>query len=361
MKIFCPDNFSKSVISYNVFNDDYSTFDSILSDFFSDHKIINVQKLDRLEINSSNFKVHAMCDGVENILFVRKNKLIDNKKQLVFYLDLLFRLRKAGIKVNRVLKTMDDTCFVDLEGSLYVVSEFITAQHFFPTEKNFMSVASELAKLHEEFAGLNNWDIDYIKVLSEECDTYFNKNKKYSQNDFLKIKLLIENKKKYSNHDKLVLEKMSLLLETVMEVEKKKLLFDELPRQIIHSDLHPHNLLMGDGGLKAIVDFDGMRFSERARDVGFAIYRLGRQFFVDNKKDYNYAEKLKNNFIEEYCLSNLLSEKEKDLMPYLVKDEFLRKILFVLNGIYLEDNHTWAQDVGKFLSSISEINYFWSK
>ena len=136
----------------------------------------------------------------------------------------------------------------------------------------------------------------------------------------------------------------------------------KLGKQVIHSDLHPHNILMNGDQVDAIIDFDSMRLSQQARDVAFAIYRFGRQFFVDDNSNVKEeAPRLVKLFIDSYGVTKKLSEKEIGLLPILVKDEFLKKILCVLNGVYAESNFAWAKDLGKFLAAIDEINYFWPK
>ena len=70
------------------------------------------------------------------------------------------------------------------------------------------------------------------------------------------------------------------------------------------------------------------------------------------------SSKLKDMFIESYNEVKNLLDKEKEMMPYLLKDEFIRKNLFVLNGVYKQNNRVWASNLSKFLIAMDEIKFF---
>ena len=143
----------------------------------------------------------------------------------------------------------------------------------------------------------------------------------------------------------------------------KRALIKNLPQQIIHSDLHPHNVLFKGQAAAAIIDFDCMRLSPVARDVAIATYRFGRQFLVGQKMSETNlrkkAKKLQDQFLTAYQRINPLTPQEIKALPLLIKDEFLTKLLFVLRGAYLEGNISWTQDTIKFIDALKEINYFW--
>ncbi|MBT5263013.1 MAG: phosphotransferase [Candidatus Magasanikbacteria bacterium] len=361
MPLFNADNFSNSVISYNDVDCDKNLFNKILNNYFSEYNIKGVSQVNRSEIYSENYKVILQIDGNDKNILLRKYNSLE-ESQIKFYLLFLKNLQQKGVPVVDVVKTKNDLFYVNVGGSQYAVFDFVESDHFKASEEAFISVARSVAKMHKAFSGVDTEIIKKIDELSQNGEAYFNKIKFYSIKDFNDIEKIINNKKNLSIEDKCVLDKLPLFIETVGLIEKESINLGKLNKGLIHSDLHPHNLLLDGESVKAIIDFDGMRVSQVARDVAFAIYRLGRQFFANGvlSVDKDKGNDLVKLFVGEYEKINLISKEEKRLMPLLVKDEFIRKILFVLNGVYKEDNHTWAKDLPKFLVSIGEINYFWN-
>ena len=291
---------------------------------------------------------------------LRKNKILSELEQIDLYLDVLSVLNKDGVKVSRVINSLNGERAVNINNEIYSLFDFIEADYFSPNEKGLEMAAKEIAKMHRGLKNLDKKKVSAIGSFSGLAATYYNKIRSYSEDDFLEIeKILID--KQRNEDDELVLKNLAFIKKIVGEVKNKAGEVSALPEQIIHSDLHPHNILMIGNKVGAIVDFDSMRPSQRARDVASAIYRFGRQFLIGlgNEVAALKAPLLSKSFIDSYMTIEKLSKEEIGLMPILIKDEFLLKILFVLNGIYKEGNFLWAGDLRKFLAAMQEINYFW--
>lgn len=360
MSLFRPDNFSTSEINFKTANF-RGDLNKILDLYFNNYTIITTSQLDRLEINSENYQVRLRLGDEEKIFLLRKHLNSDDSERINFYLDLLIELNQAGVPVSRVVPASVGENSVALSEGIFNVFEFIDGKYFFPREEEYVSAAKAVARMHLEFNSLDSRYFDKIDLLSKQTKTYYNEIKKYSADDFEEIARFIENKKVKTAVDLEVLKNNRHFVDTVAEINDYGDKMQSLPKQIIHSDLHPHNLLVKDGKVRAILDFDAVRISEQARDAAFAIYRLGRQFFVDKtlREAREEAPKLRDLFIKEYRRIKELNEEEIEWMPVLIKDEFLRKLLFVLKSTYLENNHTWSKDLPKFIVAFEEIDYFW--
>ncbi|OGZ34222.1 MAG: hypothetical protein A2Y98_01060 [Candidatus Portnoybacteria bacterium RBG_19FT_COMBO_36_7] len=360
MEIFSADNFTPYQIKYRKISGSMVNFGKILDNYFSNYRITRISQLDRNEINSENYQIVIESKKGQKKLLLRKNKILSNLEQVNFYLNLLIGLAKQGVPVSEVIRNKKREVSAVVDGNIYSLFKFIEGEHFRPTKKALMSVAEAIARMHKAFNKIDAKNVSRIKKLSGRSKAYFNIIKKYSLSDFKKIRDIIKNKKDKSETESNFLEAFSKIESTIEEVKIYKNQLKRLPVKVIHSDLHPHNILMQEKKVGAIVDFDAVRLSPQGRDVAFVIYRLGRQFFVNNAiSDKSQAVRLKNIFLEKYCKIKPLTENEILLLPILLKDDFLKRLLFVLKGIYEQNNLTWAADMIKFIIYLQEIEYFW--
>lgn len=360
LELFEPDNFSQIDIRYKIFDGNAVVLRNVLGLYFSNFEIKEICQLDRPEINSKNFKINLYINGQNRCFLLRKYQILSDLEQIIFYLDKLPLLERGGVKVSRVVRSLEGHLAVKEQKDIYALFDFIEGDYFSPNEQGFSMVAKEIAALHSAFYKFDKKQIEAIDSFSKKSKTYYNVIRSYSEKDLLEIEAVIKTKK-IDQGDRLVLENLPFIKENIIEVRNKLKGPVILRRQIIHSDLHPHNIIMKKNEVAAIIDFDSMRLSERARDIAFAIYRFGRQFLVGCKADDSFlvAPRLTKLFINSYNEIDKISEEEINLMPALIKDEFLLKILFVLNGIYKDGNFLWASDLKKFLAAMQEINYFW--
>lgn len=359
-EIFKPDNFSESEIKYKEIKTPRVDLQSVLNNYFDQYKIIKILQPERAEINSENFQIIIEREGREASYLLRKHKILKSRKQIDFYSELLVNLFNNGVRVSQIIKNKDGRLSAEADGNFYTLFNFIEASYFSPTEEALKSIAQNVAKIHNCFNKISDKYFEEIERISEGSSVYFNIIKNYSVGDFENIEKIILKKNKRDSVDDLFLAKADIFKKTITEVKKYQEKIEQLPKQIIHSDLHPHNVLMQSNKVEAIIDFDGVRISQQARDVAFAIYRFGRQFFIRNQNPTKAdAERIRDIFLGAYESAKILSVEEKELMPFLIKDEFLKKLLFVLKGAYLNNNHTWSKDLPKFIAAFEEIDYFW--
>lgn len=362
MKLFQPDNFSTSIINYKALDPSgYKKFLPILELYFNNPEISYLGQLEGTEINSNNFKIELCAGNEVKTILLRKFKALENKEQIVFYLSLLRDLKDQGVRVSEVVVSKTGDLVAEYEKEHYAVFNFIEASHFKPQEEGYLAVAEAVAQMHYGFNQLNESCRARIQELSSQNkEVYFNKIKSYSASDFAKIEEVVKQKGEKSGIEGLLLAEIPFIKDLSREVKQNISVAANLPKKIIHSDLHPHNILMQGNKVAAIVDFDSVRISEQARDMAFALYRFGRQFFVRHSEQASVkAPRLKDLFLTHYQKIKPLTETEIRFLPILIKDEFLRKLLFVLRGVYEENNQTWVKDLPKFLTSFKEINYFW--
>jgi len=358
-ELFLPDDFSDSNIKFHRVDFSLDFIKDILDKYFVDYKIIDILQHSRLERNSQNFQVRLKINGEEKKYLLRKYLTLKDREQIDFYLGSLVALAGQKLAVSTVVRTKDNNLSVEVGQDFYSLLEFIPASHFSPCDAQLSDVARQIANMHNAFNNLDSGYKDKIKNISQSGYTYFNEIKEYDVSSIEAIENIISRQEE-SDINILVKSKIPAIKDIITVIKNNSDKINQLSDEIIHSDLHPHNVLIVDDQVKAIIDFDAVRISQQARDVAFAIYRFGRQFLVGMSEDkwQIEAKRVKEVFLESYSKVKNISNQELELMPLLIRDEFIRKILFVLKGIYQDGNDTWAKDLPKFLVALAEIDYF---
>ena len=133
-----------------------------------------------------------------------------------------------------------------------------------------------------------------------------------------------------------------------------------LPIQVGHFDWNPHNLIFDPLGfeVRAILDFDLVRESQRARDVAIGIHRFCRVFGNRTErglKDKGTLAERAQEFLQAYeSVSPLLSE-ELGAMKTLLFHETRRKIEYILAKHYLNGDTSSDFDLEKQATLMLEL------
>ncbi|QQE13258.1 phosphotransferase [Planctomycetota bacterium] len=124
--------------------------------------------------------------------------------------------------------------------------------------------------------------------------------------------------------EKLVLDLNGALREAYLSAESKakELGIDEWPRQVVHSDWHPGNLLYRNKRVVAVIDYDAARLQQRVMDVangGLQFSILGGSDNPDAWPEYLDESRLKR-FMRGYeSVPNcVLSKAEVAAIPWLM-------------------------------------------
>jgi homoserine kinase type II len=110
------------------------------------------------------------------------------------------------------------------------------------------------------------------------------------------------------------------------------------PRQIVHSDWHPGNMLFRDNHVVAVIDYDSARLLPRIVDVAngalqFSI--LGGDENVQRWPDYVDETRFKR-FLRGYDQVLLLSQAELQTVPWLMIEALIAEAAFPIaaNGVF---------------------------
>lgn len=362
MKLFQPDNFTSSEIVYRLLSlEERKPLLAVLGQygFPSDAQC---SQLVGTEINSQNYQVQFFVDGRPEVVLVRRSKYIHEASELKIHLDLLRLLKDMGVAVPEIRASRQGEDFIEVSGEFYIAFSFIEGSHFIATVESYKSFASHLAKLHLSLAQLPK-DIQKDLVAFNERNgmAYYHVVKKVTSDDIENICIALgEDDNEIANFIKSESEFLKGIADLISSHAFE---LSKFPQQIIHSDIHPHNVLYKGVELKAFIDFDAARLSERIRDVCMGVYRFGRQLLVNANLDGSIktkAQELSAVFLNEYQSVSPLTQEEVQLLPIVLYDEFLRKLMFVLKNMVQKKNIAWSPDVLKFFTALKEIPYFFN-
>lgn len=129
---------------------------------------------------------------------------------------------------------------------------------------------------------------------------------------------------------------MGEMLESLMKSYKtaaeraEKLGLDSWPKQIVHADWHPGNMLFRDNHVVAVIDYDSSRLQPRVLDIAngalqFSI--VGGSDNVEKWPDYLDESRFKR-FLRGYDEASLLSEAEIACLPWLMIEALIAEAVF---------------------------------
>lgn len=305
------------------------------------------QAYSQAEISSNNFRV--ISDSGNHLL--KLCKINSPADQEIVTGSILF-CKDNGVLVPTVIPTADGSKFSVVDDKVFCLFDFIDGEHFDGSRAELLDVASQLPKFNEVLAGL-----PLKKSIQGSKGTIV----QHDWETLGRIIQMVRTNRKISRFDQEVSE-----IADEVEKESESLRsgrVGDLPFQVVHIDLHPHNLLFDTQGkkLRAFIDFDSLEFTQRIRGVAFAMHRVARTFgdLTERKSDSgaDMGERAKL-FIDHYAEVGGLTSEEIEAIPMIVKDEALRRIVIVLNEHYLKGNSRSDYDFRKQLVTLREAKIF---
>jgi len=92
------------------------------------------------------------------------------------------------------------------------------------------------------------------------------------------------------------------------------LLYKKLPRQIIHMDLNPSNIMFKDERFQGFIDFDMAQINVRLYDLCYLL----QDVFQDEPKKVQISYDIVNCIYESYNKINPLTQEEKQAISYML-------------------------------------------
>ncbi|RLE47859.1 hypothetical protein DRJ25_01380 [Candidatus Woesearchaeota archaeon] len=299
------------------------------------------------EKNSNNYRVSS--DSGDYLL--KHSHINDPKIQRTINNSVNF-LKENGIKTPTIIRTRDDASFLEYNSSLYCLYQFIEGEHFDGSQQELKNVATEVARLHKTLE-----EIPYRTEIMKFSDNPI----MHDREPLEKIIKKVKEKEQKDEFDYFVLGLIDEIDERSYKINEAKI--ENLPFQIIHYDLHPHNVLFDTESkeLLSLLDFDPLRYSQRARDVGFSMHRFARTCGEKTEKKNDIGVDVRERgrvYLKEYMSQNQLTDEEIESIPLLIQDEAMKRIITILKNHYLNNDPTWSFDLPKQIITLREGEMF---
>lgn len=332
----------------------------------------NKKKLSKNDIkkyvkNSYNFqkinKIHSLTHNNINST-IYKISTPDDEYLLRFFTDGVGKFNSTPKKIENIC-FIQNNCynfglnvqqpifnkkgkFTDPSRNLFI-TKYYPGSIFSGTPKELRSLSKNLALLHkylkkQKLQLKSQIDQPIRKILSlkelnimydELSDNRTNKFENIFFNNFESIKILIKNHKK--NSPKFNLKKTQ--------------------KQLIHNDLHPHNVIFNQGNVLAFLDFNSMGNGYKIEDIAFASFR----FSIHKNQNFRKMINKCKIFVNEYEKFNNITQTEKKLYGYYIRNRLLRNLSYILRvKFFIDKNFQWDVDLTKnlnYLKITSDFEY----
>ena len=284
---------------------------------FDENSFVKMEKIDLLQRKILEDVLNQY--GVEKVVDIKPTNtrawviddifvLKSNEKRRDFDKSILLSrlLLSEGVPVIEYLITKNNEPYVFCDNKYWCLMKKIRGVHLDPFEGNAKGngilLGRAVAVIHKALKGIEGkievWDNDFFTELSSW--------------------IIPELKKNGASFD-------SAIMDRIFAFEP---VYRALPRQIIHRDMHPGNLLFESSVFTGYLDFD---LSQRNARIFDLVY-LGCGLLVDNYKDENRLRQWRDIFagiIQGYSELSPLSADELDSIPVLfLFDEILFTAFF---------------------------------
>lgn len=345
-----PDPFNhgtSSVVLEDVSPEVFEQFHQVLQTGWDITDVEGIQQVERgPEINSRNFRIDTDQDAV----LLKLNRANDPATQDLINRSLLW-CEQQEIPVPHLIPTRKDKSYFVLDGKVYSLYEFIKdGENFDGSQEELLEVADQLPR--------------FTSVLAETPvkDQLRRTGRVFVHHDRERLMQAADAIKAGVSGDPFLeafKDHLDEILETSKTVSGAFQTLQNLPAQIVHRDVTPHNVLFDQTTqtLIAFLDFDPIEDTQRIRGVAFALHRFARTFGERTERKHDLGGTIEGRaslFLESYLRGGDLTVEEVSNIPLILRDETLRRILHVLDGV-LRGNHEWVFDLPKQLTVLKEV------
>lgn len=229
-----------------------------------------------------------------------------------------------------------DGNFVDSKNRIFL-TKFYSGKQFDGSTHELIDLAKNIALLH--------------KILVKYTGTYnYRTNQKFykilSKYDLQRIKNLILSKKKKKSFDLKVLKNFEFIQKCISEDKIILKKIKNMKKQLIHSDLHPGNVIFHNNKVVAIIDFNSLKKGNLFEDLAFSTFRFGSYGLKDSEKIKKRIEL----FLEIYRKYNSFDNKQLFEIGLFFRHMTLYRLCYILRKYYFKNSHLWLRDFDKHLN-----------
>lgn len=234
----------------------------------------NIEIVEQFNKDSPRLIFKIRADGC---LYILKGISVSKPKSVVLGNTLAHQYlgNRKGI-APRIIELPDGSLFMESDGFRFYITEFITGKPMPATTENEYHLGRLVKQLH------TYKDYEYLSGLNEDKQRFYEWFPK-----------------------KAFKAEFDVILDTLPD-------FGEYDRCFIHTDLGPHNTIIGPEGKFILIDLDDAGIGSRYLDIGYAFIMQ----FVEHTEDMqlSYRFDLAKAFIDGYYGNNKIPCLEYDML-----------------------------------------------
>jgi Ser/Thr protein kinase RdoA (MazF antagonist) len=345
-----PYNHGSTSVTYDPVDQEASEYArQTLQDGWNISPVLDVSQIhEAAEKSSNNYKIEV--PGSQPLL-LKHSHLSDPRIQELIN-RCIAHCANEGIKTSHIIPTTEGSSFHVAERGISCLYNFIDGEHFDGSRFEIRETARELARLHQVLQRLPYRD--EIKLLKGVLI-------KHDRDELARVAEAVSRSTGSSEFDDSVRANLKDILDRSAEIFDADI--EGLPVQVIHLDLHPHNILFDRESHQviAVLDFDPLQVSQRARDVGYTMHRLARTYGRKTERQNDIGADIRGRadcFLEAYLEINELTGNEMRMIPWAIQDEAMGRLISTLSGHYLKGDDTWSFELSKELTILQESLLF---
>lgn len=356
--LFSDDIFSNATPCYSAVTESLAeNIRDVLRAYYFDRQAVidSIQKVGALEINSHNFR--ATIDGTTYHL-----KCLSPQASIpavTSQFALAEKLREAGQPFPAVLKAKNHQLLVtDDRQQGWIVTSYIEGHYFAGHEEEVYAVGARIGGL-------------YATLANKECLGPAG-NDVLARMDSLSmsgVATLIQSATQWEAclpaKDYALLSRHMHHMEDAVRAAKRHAdaIMDGSP-EISHIDLHPHNILINGDGLPVFLDVESLRPHPRLVSIGFAIYKLMRQYAARHAlREHNHEQigKVALGMCHRIIEEGGLSSNEMNLLSSAATLELCRRLSLIIELNINNRNTAWNKVLPMHIAGLQEIPLIFSR
>lgn len=305
---------------------------SLLQEYYPTLIAKDVKDVSPLPGANKNSENYLVTSSEGKLFLLRKYLLLQDEEVLLRILDILQFCREEGQPVPHAIRNKSKKYLTKDNGGIFALFTYLPGSHSTGTEEQLQDLARSLAKLHQVLQRCT------LPAPQEEDSAY----------------ALLTSQELHALQEELPPADFNLLRE---ELKIQGQSTDDLPRQLIHRDLHPQNILFQDDKVSGFLDFDGMVSSERIRDIAFCAFRHA----LLTTSEPSVIQGKIGQFLQRYEKISPLLPEEKAAIPFILKNESLKRLSYIFHQLEATGRSAWQSDMEKHLSHLRLINSIYSE
>jgi len=351
MKLFQADIFSNPVPAFGSVSGAVETLVRAAAARLYPAPLANVRSIQQFggnEINSNNFKVRT-----ERATFLLKRlPAAGTQEALTRQLELVAWLESKGVDVAPTVPDVNGALSGSHEGAIWCLQKFVEGNFFAGDEAGMCSTAAGLGRLQRALeaapAALSppkKWDY------STESDLSVYRTVSARRNDLAAV---------FGEPTaELLAASWAQVARISAELEARRDEVQSARAGACHCDLHPHNILVDEGSLRAFIDFESITTMPVDAALGYAMYKLIRQHAVHaglTDRDAARIQAVARHFVKLVDGPSPQVPRDFGMLRLMANAELLRRVLVIFRLNAVDANRAWNHVLPMHLAGLAEMD-----